>query len=264
MRELMVERGAVRLRSIAHGPEDGPALVLAHGLGTDLSIWDDILPLLPDRLRVLRWDMRGHGGSDAPAAPYTMGQLVSDAETVIEAHGLRDAVVAGLSLGGMVAQGLAVKRLDLVRGLVLSNTAAKIGTPKLWDERIATVRRQGLQAMAEPILDRWFGRDARHGPAATKARRVLTAMAPDGYAGACAAISGTDFWTPTAGLRLPVLGIAGSEDRATPADLVRETVDLIPGSRFALIRRAGHLPPVETPETWAAELALFLRAIGHF
>ncbi len=261
---MIVEaRDGCRLATRIEGPERAPALVLAHGLGMDMTLWDAVLPLLPGDIRVLRYDLRGHGGSDTPDAPYAMGQMISDAEAVIEAHGLTDTVFGGLSLGGMVAQGLAIKRLDLVRGLVLSNTAAKIGTPKIWEDRIAAIRRTGLAAQAEAVLDRWLGRDARHGAAAARARRVLGGTSVEGYVGGCAAVSGTDFWTPTSGLRLPVLGLAGAEDRSTPADLMRETVELIPGARFEIIRRAGHLPPVERPEDWAAHVTRFLRAIGH-
>ncbi len=263
MTQMVTARDGTRLATRINGPEGAPALVLAHALGADMTLWDAVMPLLPSGLRILRWDLRGHGGSDAPDAPYSMGQLVSDAEAVIDAHGLHDTVFAGISLGGMVAQGLAIKRLDLVRGLVLSNTAAKIGTPKLWNERIAAVRRDGLAMQADAVLDRWLGRDARHGAVAARARRVLTGTSVEGYVGACAAVSGTDFWTPTSGLRLPVLGLAGSEDRSTPADLVRETVALVPGSRFELIRRAGHLPPAETPEVWVGHVTRFLREIGH-
>nr|WP_090112882.1 3-oxoadipate enol-lactonase [Limimaricola pyoseonensis] len=260
----MVEaRDGTRLATRIAGPENGPALVLAHALGTDMTLWDEAIPLLPEGLRVLRWDMRGHGGSDVPAAPYAMGTLVSDAEAVIEAHDLREVVFAGISLGGMVAQALAVKRLDLVRALVLSNTAAKIGTPKLWDERIAAVRQSGLAPQADAVIERWFGPRSRMGPAAARARRVLTGTDVEGYAGCCAAVSGTDLYTPVSGLRLPLLGLAGSEDRSTPPDLVRETIDLVPGSRFEIVRRAGHLPPLERPADWAAPVSEFLRAIGH-
>jgi 3-oxoadipate enol-lactonase len=260
---IVTARDGCRLATRIEGPEGAPALVLAHGLGMDMTLWDAVMPLLPGDIRVLRYDLRGHGNSDAPAAPYSMGQMISDAEAVIQAHDLTDTVFAGLSLGGMVAQGLAIKRLDLVRGLVLANTAAKIGTPKLWEERIAAIRRAGIAAQADTVLDRWLGRDARHGPVAARARRVLTGTSVEGYVGGCAAVSGTDFWTPTSGLRLPALGLAGAEDRSTPPDLMRETVALIPGARFEILRRAGHLAPAERPDEWATQVTSFLRAIGH-
>ncbi len=245
------------------GPENGPVVVFSSSLGTTLHLWDPILPLLPKGLRILRYDMRGHGRSDAPDAPYTMGQLVSDAEAVCDHFDVKDAMFVGLSVGGMIAQGLAVKRPDLIRALVLSNTAAKIGNPKLWQDRITFIRTNGMAAASDEVMQRWFGRDFYATPAMEPWKTMLVATAIEGYTGVCAAIAGTDFYTPTSGLRIPTLGIAGSEDRATPPDLVRETIDLIPGSQFALIRRAGHLPCVDKPDAFAGHLCDFLSATGH-
>jgi 3-oxoadipate enol-lactonase len=245
------------------GPRDGPALVLLHALGTDLRVWDWMLPHLPSGLRVVRLDMRGHGLSACPAAPYKMGTLVSDAEGAMEALGLKDAAVLGLSIGGMIAQGLAVKRLDLVRALILSNTGAKIGTPDLWQGRIDAARAGGQEALAEGTLERWFPEPFRSGPDAAVARRLLLSQHVEGWAGCAAAIAGTDFHTTTASLRLPTLGIAGDRDGSTPPDLVRETVELIPGSRFHLIRGAGHLPCVDAPAACAEAVAAFLSDTGH-
>ena len=123
----MADLGDIRLHYQLSGDPEGPPLVLIHALGTDLRIWDRLVPLLPRGLRVLRYSLRGHGLSDAPDGAYSMGALVRDAERLMDHLGLKDAMVVGLSIGGLVAQGLAVKRLDLVRALVLSNTAAKIG-----------------------------------------------------------------------------------------------------------------------------------------
>lgn len=242
---------------------DAPTIVFANSLGTNLHLWDLILPLLPQGLRVIRYDMRGHGQSDVPPAPYTMGNLVSDAEAVCTHFNVRDALFVGCSVGGMVAQGLATKRAEMIRAIVLSNTAAKIGNPKLWDDRIAMVQSKGLAAVADEIIPRWFGRDFLANPDHTQWRDMLVATPVEGYVGICHAIKGTDFYTPTAALRIPTLGIAGSEDGSTPPDLVRETVDLIPGSQFALMRRAGHLPCVEQPVVFAEHLNAFITATGH-
>ena len=259
MTELQVTtRDGVRLHTRSDGPQDGPVLVFANSLGTTLAIWDAVLALLPEGLRVIRYDMRGHGGSDVPAAPYSMGQLVSDAEAVCDAHDARDAMFVGLSVGGMVAQGLAIKRPDLVRAMVLSNTAAKIGNPALWEDRIAAIRKSGMAAAAGEIMKRWFARGFHGTPAMTRWQDMVAATPIEGYCGVAAAIAGTDFYTPTSGLRIPTLGIAGTEDKSTPPDLVRETVDLIPGSQFALIRRSGHLPCVDQPTRYAGVLAQFI------
>ncbi|KAA9008168.1 3-oxoadipate enol-lactonase [Histidinibacterium aquaticum] len=265
MTDHWIDRGDVTIHARTDGPEDGgaPALVFSGSLGTDLSLWDPIMPYLPEGLRIVRIDTRGHGQSSVPPAPYQMGTLVSDTEAVFDALEIREAVMVGLSLGGMIAQALAVKRLDLLRGLVISNTAAKIGTPQLWEDRIAAIRADGLESMADPILERWFSRAFLDSPESEPWRQLLLATPVEGYLGCCAAIAGTDLMTPTSGLRLPTLAIAGSEDGATPPDLVRETADLIPGSQFELIRRAGHLPCVEAPEAYAELLTRFMRRIGH-
>jgi 3-oxoadipate enol-lactonase len=265
MRDLKVSRGGVSLHVQIDGADDvrAPTIMFANSLGTTLHLWDGVLPHLPAGLRIVRYDMRGHGLSDVPPPPYTMGTLISDAEAVCDSLNVRECVFVGLSVGGMVAQGLAVKRLDIVRAMVLSNTAAKIGTPQLWQERIDVATTQGMAELAETTMARWFGREFRESPAMTPWQAMFEATPPQGYAGICAAISGTDFFTPTSGLRLPTLGIAGSEDKATPPDLVRETVDLVPGSDFALMRRLGHLPCVEDPQGYAVLLKDFLRKTGH-
>ena len=258
----IADLGDVQLHYRIDGDPEGAPVVFANSLGTDLRLWDMVLPLLPQGLKFIRYDKRGHGLSSLPPAPYAMGALVRDAERLLDHLEVRDCVFVGLSIGGMIGQGLAVKRLDQVRALVLSNTGAKIGTREMWDERIATVRKDGIGALAEPILERWFSAEFRATPELHAWRAMLVRQTLEGYAGCCSAIAGTDFITPTSGLRLPALGIAGSVDGSTPPDMVRETVGLIPGSRFHLIRGAGHLPCVEQPAEYAEVLTGFLRDQG--
>ncbi len=259
----LADLGDVRLHYRIDGPEDGAPVVFANSLGTDFRLWDPILPMLPQGLRILRYDKRGHGLSTCPAAPYSMGQLVSDAERLMDATGFKNAVFVGLSIGGMIAQGLAAKRLDLIRAMVLSNTGAKIGTRDMWQERIDAVNTGGIESLADAVMTRWFSERFCATPELELWRNMLTRQENAGYAGCSAAIAGTDFYATTAKLRLPALGIAGTEDGSTPPDLVRETVDLVPGSKFALIRGAGHLPCVEDPDAYARILTDFLKEVGH-
>lgn len=252
----------LRLNARITGPERAPALVLSHALGTDLTIWDSVQAGLPSH-RVLSYDHRGHGQSDVPPAPYAMGALIRDAERLMEDFALKDAVFVGVSLGGLVAQGLAIKRLDLVRALVLSNTAARIGAPSLWQSRIAEVRAQGLQAYAPGALQRQLGPKWATHPARETLERLISNTSPEGWCGAAAAIAGADFTLTTPTLRLPTLVIAGSNDGTTPPDLVRETTEMIPGARFHLMRATGHLPMLENPAAFTAQLQAFLQEIGH-
>ncbi len=245
------------------GDPSGAPVVFANSLGTDLRLWDKVLPLLPQSLRYIRYDKRGHGLTDVTPAPYSMGTLVRDAERLLDHLQVKDCIFVGLSIGGMIAQGLAVKRLDLIRAMVLSNTAAKIGQPAMWQNRIRAVKKNGIASLADAVMERWFAKPFRETDELHAWRNMVCQQSVDGYAGCSAAISGTDFYTPTSGLRLPTLGIAGSDDGSTPPDLVRETVDLIPGSQFHLIRRAGHLPCVEQPEEYARVLTKFFNEVGH-
>ncbi|WP_181892869.1 3-oxoadipate enol-lactonase [Falsiruegeria mediterranea] len=255
--------GDVRLHYRIDGDPDGAPVVFSNSLGTDMRLWDPILPLLPKGLKLIRYDKRGHGLSSTPSGPYSMGNLVRDVERLMDMLEIKNSLFVGLSIGGMTAQGLAVKRLDLVRAMVISNTGAKIGTPAIWDERIAAVKKNGIEALADGVMERWFSKAFRATPELELWRNMLVRTPAEGYWGCSAAISGTDLYTPTSGLRLPTLGIAGSEDGSTPPDLMRETTALIPGSQFHLIRKAGHLPCVEQPEEYARVLTQFIHDTGH-
>ena len=255
----------IRVHHAVTGDANGAPIVFANSLGTDFRIWDRVLPFLPAHLRVLRYDMRGHGLSDAPEGAYFMGDLVADAAALMEATGFRDAVFVGLSIGGVVAQGLAAERPDLVRAAVLSNTAAKIGTEASWNDRIATVRTGGIAAIADKVMELWFTR-AFHADRPDELAiwtHMLTRTPVDGYLGCCAAIAQTDLRESTANLRQPVLALVGVADGSTPPDLVRETAETIVGARFKIIRGAGHIPCIEQPEATAALIAGFLKETNH-
>lgn len=258
----ILDLGDLRLHYRIDGPEDGTPVVFANSLGTDFRLWDKILPMLPQGLRILRFDKRGHGLSDLPPGPYSMGALIHDTERLMDALGFRDTIFVGLSIGGMIAQGLAAKRLDLVRAMVLSNTGAKIGTRDMWQGRIDAVNTGGLSAVVDATMDRWFSKSFQQTDEFHAWRNLFLRTPAEGWTGCGAAIAGTDFYTTTAALRLPTLGIAGSEDGSTPPDLVRETAELVPGAQFELIRGAGHLPCVEKPEEYAAILNAFLKSQG--
>lgn len=245
------------------GDENGAPVVFANSLGTDLRLWDSVLPLLPRGLRIIRYDKRGHGLSSCPPAPYGMDQLVADAERLLDRLGVRDCLFVGLSIGGMIAQGLASKRPNLVRAMTLSNTGARIGTREMWQDRIDAVGSGGVESLADAVMERWFSAEFRSGPELAVWRRMLVRTPAEGYAGCSAAIQGADFRDSTAALTLPTLAIAGDEDGSTPPDLVRETAGLVPGSRFCLIEGAGHLPCVEKPEAFAAVLGEFIEETGH-
>jgi len=245
------------------GNRDGPAVVLAHSLGADLRLWDAILPLLPTECRVIRYDIRGHGLSACPPPPYAMTDLVDDAEALIEALGKTPAVFVGLSIGGMIGQGLAARRPDLLRALVLSNTAARLGTPGMWDARMEAIRSGGMEAVADEVITRWFAPAFRDGADTTPWRTLLARTPADGYLGCAAAIAGADMTAALAGIRVPTCAIAGAEDVVCSADEVAVTASPIPDCRVHVMKGVGQLPPVEAPEAFAAILIAFLEAYAH-
>lgn len=250
----------IRVHYSDEGPDNGFPVVFANSLGTDFRVWDALLPHMPDGLRFIRYDKRGHGLSEAPDAPYFMGDLVQDAAALMDHLSLKNALFIGLSIGGIIAQGLAAERPDLVRAMVLSDTAAKIGNEQIWAERIDAVRKGGIAALAEPTLQRWFSKGFHADKQDELAgwRHMLSRTPIEGYVGCSQAIAETDLYESTARLTLPTLAIVGSEDGSTPPDMVRETAELIEGSQFNVIRKAGHLPCVEQPAEMASLISAFM------
>jgi len=238
-----------------------PALVFSNSLGTDFRIWDAVVAMLGDAYRIIRYDKRGHGLSEATRAPYVMEDHVQDLESLLQQLGVTSCAVVGLSVGGVIAQGLAAKRPDLVKAMVLMDTAAKIGTDELWNQRIAGVTSDGIASLADGIMQRWFTPAYRtaDNPDFVGYTAMLTRTTVDGYAGTCAALRDADYTEATRSLMLPVLAMVGDQDGSTPPDLVRATADLIKGAQFRIIADAGHLPCIEQPRAVANLIANFLR-----
>ena len=257
---MLVWLDDVRLNADLTGPATAPPVVLIHGLGLDLHLWDALLPQL-SRHRTLRLDLRGHGLSDTPPPPFAMGALIRDVERLMQHFALKDAVVLGAGEGGLVAQGLAVKRLDLVRAMVLTGSATRFANPDVWARRIAALTDPGpdLEGEAAALLGpRW-----RSLPAAVQVHQMLARTRTEGWQGFAAAIANTDFYQTTANLTLPTLILAGGDDRKTPPDMQRETADLIAGSDYHLIPGASHLAMLTHPQPFAETLRAFLSRIAH-
>ena len=247
------------------GPEGALPLVFSNSLGTDFRIWDAVAADLAKDFRILRYDKRGHGLSEAPPAPYAMEDHVVDLKALIDYHGLSQAIVVGLSVGGMIAQGLAAQYPRALRALVLMDTAHRIGTAESWNDRIEAIEKGGIAALAGPILERWFTPAYRAPGNADFVgyANMLVRTPAAGYLGSCAALRDADYTKATAGLDLPTLCIVGDQDGSTPPDLVRSTAGLIAGSRFEVVEGAGHLPCIERPEAVVSLLRDFARSVSR-
>ena len=231
------------------GPSDKPVIVFINSLGSDLRIWQEVAPAFTELFQVILYDKRGHGLSDAPPAPYSIDDHTDDLLALLDNLGIGRASLVGLSVGGMIAQRMAVRAPDRVQSITLCCTAAKIGTPELWADRINAVEVGGIEPITDAVLQRWFTPRFHEMRADDLAgwRNMLVRTPAHGYAGTCAAIRDADLRPDAGRIAVPTLCVAGDQDGSTPAEVVKGTADLIPGARFALIDGAGHIPCVEKP-----------------
>lgn len=255
---VVVGGGTISYR--VDGSPDATPVMLLNSLGTDLSMWDDQALRLSDRYRLVRFDARGHGGSSATPAPYTMELLGGDALAVLDDLGLERSHVVGISLGGMAAIWIAGRHHERVQRLVLANTASRIGTPETWQARADAVRSGGTVAVAAAVMERFFSRTFRRAHPSVVARyeASLLRVSSESYVRACLALRDTDLASEVRAIVSPTLVVAGSEDVATPvADLERLHRE-IPGSRLLVLAGAGHLSNVEQPEMFSSAVERFL------
>jgi 3-oxoadipate enol-lactonase len=257
-----------QLAVAVQGPAaDGAApIVLSHALGLDLHMWDDLAQQLAAAHHpVLRYDHRGHGGSAVPAGPYTMDDLVDDAARLLREWGRGPVVWVGLSMGGMVGQGLAVRHPELIKALVLANTASKYppAAGAVFEQRIGAVRSGGMAAVVESVLERYFTAAFRASrPEAVAAFRAKVLKSdPAGYAATCAAVGGVDWLERLNTVNCPTLVIAGALDVGAPVAMSQAIVERIPGAELVVFDQASHLSVVEQPAAFAAALGTFLNRL---
>jgi len=246
---------------VSEGSKDKPVLVFANSLGSDLRIWDGVVTHLAGDFRMIRYDKRGHGLSDVPAPPYSLDDFVLDLVGLLDALEIKEATVCGLSVGGVIAQGLAISWPDRVRALVLCDTGMKIGSFASWEERIATVKESGLTKLVGPSMERWFTSAFREHRSVEMQgyANMLLRIPRDGYLGACYALRDADLTQETPKINKPTLVLCGDQDIATPPDLGLELARAIPGARLSLINEAGHLTCIEQPEAMAHQMMEFFR-----
>jgi 3-oxoadipate enol-lactonase len=246
----------------AQATHGGPTVVYINSLGSDLRIWDGVVERLAALgCGALRYDLRGHGLSDLGTPPKRIADHARDCAGVMDAFGVARAVICGVSVGGVIALGLAEKHPERVERLLLNNTGAKIGTDESWNARIAAVEQGGVASVAEDVLKRWFP-PALHeadAPEVAMSRNMLTRTPDAGYIATCVALRDSDLTAAARGVRVPALCVAGGLDGSTPPQMVRALSGLIPGAAYYEIEGAGHLPCVQTPDRLAERIAAFLR-----
>jgi 3-oxoadipate enol-lactonase len=250
----------VELHHEFRGKRGSPALVFTGSLGTDLTMWQPQADVLKPHFCTLRYDIRGHAGSPVPPGPYSMDDLGSDLVALLDRLGIERASLCGLSIGGMISMWVAANAPERVDRLVLCCTSARLGPPESWLERAAIVRSEGVGAVADAVLGRWFtpGFAQAHPEVIERMRAMLIATPREGYASCCEAIAAMDLTPELPSIRAPTLVVSAAEDPATPPEHGQRIAELIPGARFEVVRDAAHIANVEQPDRITALIEGFL------
>ena len=251
---------------VLEGPANAPVVTFSHSLATDLGMWDAEAKALAGRYRVLRYETRGHGKTEAPTGAYTLDQLADDARELLKALGIAKTHWVGLSMGGMIGQTLALQAPEIFRSLTLADTSSRVPPEArpLWQDRIRLAEQQGMEPLVEPTIERWFTkpfRDQRK-DVVDPVRNMIRSTPVAGYVGCCHAISQLDLTDRIGAIALPTLVIVGEDDPGTPVAASRVMHERIKGSRLEIIPSAAHLANIEQPERFGRALAAFLGSVA--
>jgi len=259
---MKITANGISMNYTLEGPANAPVVTLSHSLATTLAMWEPQLPALTARWRVLSYDTRGHGGTDAPRGGYSLDQLADDAQALLRALGIQRTHWVGLSMGGMIGQTLALKAPELFASLSLCDTSSRIPpeAKPLWDERVHTAETKGMEPLVEPTLSRWFTAPYKDkgGPVVEKVRTMIRSTPPAGYIGCCQAISGLNLTDRIGAIKAPTLIIVGEDDQGTPVAASKVMHEKINGSQLVILKSAAHLSNMEQPTAFADVLTGFL------
>jgi 3-oxoadipate enol-lactonase len=257
----MIQSDGCRLNAQVEGPERAPVLMLCNSLGTDLHMWDDQVEAITGRFRLVRYDRRGHGKSEAPKGPYNMEMLGRDALAVMDGMGVQKVNWCGLSMGGMVGMWLGANAPQRIERLVLSNTSAYMADKQIWNERFKTLRTGGTAAIADGTMERWFtkGFRERAPQAVARLKQMVLETPVEGYIGCGEAVRDMDHREIIRKIAAPTLVIAGRHDPATTVEAGEFLRDRIPGAKLAVLE-AAHIANVEQPQAYTDTLLDFLTA----
>jgi 3-oxoadipate enol-lactonase len=239
--------------------EQGPWVLLSHGLATDLSMWDELTDALKDRYHVLRYDARGHGASAATPGDYTLAMLTSDAVGILDALSIEKVHFCGLSMGGMIALGLLLDHPHRLKSAVIADSrhTTRPDFTEAWLTRAAAVRKGGIDAVVESTVNRWSsaGLAERRPEVIARMKRMIRNTSADGYCGCAAALARLNYGHRLGEIRTPTLAICGTEDHGAPPENTRQMHAMIAGSRFVEVPNAGHISNIEDPVMFNAAVA---------
>jgi len=260
---MKIKANGITINYEVDGPDDAPWLILSNSLATNFHMWDPQAEALSKSLRVLRYDQRGHGSTDAPAGPYTFELLIADAVALMDALGIQRAHFGGLSMGGATALGFAQKHPDRLDKVIVCDSPCQ-STPQStqqWRERIAIAEKDGMAALVEPTVGRWFPPEVLQAnpPYLDKVRAMVRTTPVNGFIGCAAALADHNYASAAATVTRPVLFIAGEKDGVTPAAM-RKMNEALPGSRYVELPGAGHISNLDQPQGFNAAVRDFIAA----
>lgn len=263
MEFLRTDQTTIHFQVLTGKPE-APVLVFSNSLGTDFRIWDDVVEGLSGDFTIVRYDKRGHGLSGLGVTPYELEDHVDDLETLVDRLNFTQVTLCGLSVGGLIAQGLYARRPDLVKALVLCDTASVIGTASMWQDRMDALIAGGLAPMVDAVMERWFTPDFRQDGNSLYhvCRTMFERQDLQGYVATCAVLRDTDLTEKAREILIPTLCLVGDQDAATSPELVAELASLIPGAEFKIIEQAGHIPCVEQPQVFTHMIKEFTQKMS--
>jgi 3-oxoadipate enol-lactonase len=256
-----IDAGGARLACLLEGPSDAPLVMFSNSLMCDLHMWDAQAAALDGHYQILRYDTRGHGGSEVPASAVTIDTLARDVVALLDALEAGPVHFVGLSLGGMIGQRLAVLAPHVVKSLTLCDTATRVLPPEMWDQRIATARQDGTAALADATIARWFPPGVSLGPdEEVRLRRMIAGTPIEGFAACALAIRDADLRDDLARIAVPAHIVYGDRDPLAAAS--QEIADGVAGSRLTVIRESGHLPNIDHPDGFTDAVAGFIGSIA--
>jgi 3-oxoadipate enol-lactonase len=257
-----IDADGARLAFRLDGPPDAPWVVFSNSLMCDLHMWDAQAAALAGRFRILRYDTRGHGGSEVPGPPITIDSLARDVIALLAALDAGPVHFVGLSLGGMIGQRLGAIAPEILESLTLCDTATRVLPPEMWDERIASARLGGTAALADATIARWFPPGVPLGPETeVRLRRMISRTPTEGFAACALAIRDADLRDDAARIGVPTHVVYG--DRDPLAATSQEIADSVAGSRVTVIRDGGHLPNVDHPGEFVDAVAGFIGSVSR-
>ena len=262
---MKVSVGEFQLNCEIDGKEGAPWVTFSHALGNNLTLWDEQVDILKKDYRILRYDHRGHGGSDAPPGPYSFNDLMRDACTLLDYFEIKKTHWVGLSIGGMLGYGMAQNHGDRLLSLVACDARpdAPPDYAAYFQYRIDTVRKSGMEGIVEPTIQRWFTPEfvAANPPSLDKVREMLRSTNPVGHEGCCEALKLLAFGSGLRKVQVPTLIIGGAQDKGAPPEALAEAAAVIPNCRHVVVDGAGHITNIENPEAVNGSLTAFLKEV---